>query len=407
MRTQRRLRRKAMLAARRQRAIQRRTARLERASQRQQWMQMVMHDYCAKILRERKTWALARTSDWWENTAPNLTEEEWLEKFRVSRDTFRYICATLKPALQRQDTSFRLCLTLEKRIAIALHKLTSTADYKTVGNLFAVGCSTVCQTLQKFCQAVMTLLRPQLIPMPSQAKLAQMADYFEESFSIPQCVGAINVLHIPILKPPEDPADFCNRDGWHSIILQAVVDGKGMFWDINIGQPGSKDQESVLKMSAIWALASTTNVFSDRIRNICGTDVGYFILGDWTYPLQKWLLKPYAHTGWLTEAQEMYNVRTNGAHTVVGRAIGRLKGRWKCLSKRSDFSVRMVVDIVETCCTLHNLCELRMERFLPEWEDAHEVKFNGISWEGEEWSEERNALEQLFMQQQYNSSSFA
>lgn len=41
----------------------------------------------------------------------------------------------------------------------------------------------------------------------------------------PLCVGAIDSSHIPIIAPQEDAA-ACK--GWHSVVLQAVVDH--IFW---------------------------------------------------------------------------------------------------------------------------------------------------------------------------------
>lgn len=73
---------------------------------------------------------------------------------------------------------------------------------------------------------------------------------------------------------------------------------------------------------------------------MCGSDVGYFILGDSAYPLQKWLLKPYPDTGRLTEGQELYNVRTSRACCVVEHAFGMLKGQWKCLSKNKGLQCK-------------------------------------------------------------------
>lgn len=137
--------------------------------------------------------------------------------------------------------------------------------------------------------------------------------------------------------------------------------------------------------------------FSSRVKNICGTDVGYFILGDSAYPLQKWLLKPYPDTGRLTDSKELYNMKTSHARCVVEHAFGRLKGRWRCLSKRNDCDVNAVVNMVETCCTLHNLCEVNMDRFVQEWggnvtENHARQPFNV----GNENTDVRNALQNFY-----------
>ncbi|XP_055056402.2 putative nuclease HARBI1 isoform X1 [Misgurnus anguillicaudatus] len=398
---ERRLRRQRMLAARRERAMQRRACELQRQRKRQLLMAMMMHHYYTTIRRPPRVWAYPRTGDWWENTAQRFTDDQWLEDFRVSRDTFTYICSTLKSALQKKDTRYRLCIPLEKRIAIALYKLASSSEYGTVANLFAVSRTSVCHCVHDFCKAVIAILRPKFIQTPDRARLSEIADFFEEKYGIPQCVGAIHGCHIPILKPSQYESDFDNGEGWQSIILQAVVDGKGMFWDLDIGQPGSKDDSSVLRKSHLWTWATTSDAFSSRVKDVCGTDVGYFILGDSAYPLQRWLLKPYPGTGRITDGQELYNAKTNQAHCVVKQAFGRLKGRWKCISKKNNCSVNLVIDMVEACCTLHNLCELRMDRFLPEWgADGGKVLERPPCDVDDDGSDARNALEQLFMQQQ-------
>ncbi len=49
--------------------------------------------------------------------------------------------------------------------------------------------------------------------------------------------GAIDGSHIPILAPQEYHTEYFNRKGWYSIVLQAVVDGKGLFWNVFAGYP--------------------------------------------------------------------------------------------------------------------------------------------------------------------------
>lgn len=49
---------------------------------------------------------------------------------------------------------------------------------------------------------------------------------------------------------------------------------------------------------------------------------------------------------------------------VVENAFGRLKGRWQCLLKRNT---ALMSDVVAACCVLHNICEMREEMFLADW----------------------------------------
>ena len=49
---------------------------------------------------------------------------------------------------------------------------------------------------------------------------------------LPQCVGAVDGCHIPILAPKENHCDYFNRKSFHSIILQAVVDQNRRYNDL-------------------------------------------------------------------------------------------------------------------------------------------------------------------------------
>ncbi|KAA8578711.1 hypothetical protein FQN60_009233, partial [Etheostoma spectabile] len=99
-----------------------------------------------------------------------------------------------------------------------------------------------------------------------------MAAYTESRWGIPQCVGAIDGSHIPIIAPQEYHCEYFNRKGWHSIILQGVVDGKGLFWNVFAGLPGSIHDARVLRLSQLWELASRGNFFPAAIRNIGGVN---------------------------------------------------------------------------------------------------------------------------------------
>ncbi|KAL0985639.1 hypothetical protein UPYG_G00159810 [Umbra pygmaea] len=315
-------------------------------------------------------WAFNRSTEWWDVIVSGFTNTQWVQNFRMSEETVIYICNKLGPVMERHTTNFRSSVPIKKRVAIALWKLATGSEYRSVSRLFGVSVTTVCRCVQDFCAAAETLLVPEQINFPDPQKFEEIAVYTENRWGLPQCIGAIDVSHIPITAPQQYQCDYFNHKGWHSIILQGVVDGKGLFWNVFAGLPGSLLDTQVLRESTLWELASRGNHFPAYTRNIDGVNVGYYILGDSAYPLQNWLIKPFSDTGRLTTEQQIYNRKISRARVVVEKAFVRLKGRWRCLLKRNDCDAELVKSMVRTCCALHNLCESHGEAYDSEWDPA-------------------------------------
>ncbi|KAM9323465.1 uncharacterized protein KZ484_021555 [Pholidichthys leucotaenia] len=312
-------------------------------------------------------WVRKRSDDWWKSVVPCFNSDQWLQNFRMSRETFQYVCGRLRTAMEKRDTNYRLSVPLEKRVAVALWKLATNAEYSRIAHQFGVGISTAFKCLKEFCSSVEEVLLPEFIQMPSAEKLREMALHFEQWWGLPQCVGAIGRSHIPIMAPQEDHIKYCNQEGWCSVVLQAAVDGGGLFWDVHAGKPGSMDDVRVLRSSLLWEQAERGAVFSQRPKTIDGQDVGYYFIGDAAYPLTGWLMKSYLDDGCLTKEQQVFNYKISQARVVVEDTFCRLKGRWRCLQKRNDCSLQRVKSIVLSCCVLHNLCEGRGEEYREEW----------------------------------------
>ena len=115
---------------------------------------------------------------------------------------------------------------------------------------------------------------------------------------------------------------------------------------------------------ALCFLALLGNVFKVK------TCIPVLVLGDVAYPLLSWLMKPFVHNGSLSADQ-------NTSRMVVENAFGRLKGRWRCLLTRNDTMIEDMVNVVTTCCTLHNICEVHNEAFDEDWlQDIEESTVN-------------------------------
>ncbi|CAM4688667.1 unnamed protein product [Lepidochelys kempii] len=93
---------------------------------------------------ERRFWARETSTDWWDLIVLRVWDDsQWLQNFRMHKGTFMELCDLLSSALKRMNTKMRAALTVEKQVAIALWKLATPDSYRSVGNQFGVGKSTV------------------------------------------------------------------------------------------------------------------------------------------------------------------------------------------------------------------------------------------------------------------------
>lgn len=320
--------------------------------------------------RRRPTiWTFSCTSELWDAIVPGFTHTQWVHNFRMSEETFLCLCAKLRPAMEKHDKTSESVFPWRKEMPShhGSWQPTATIEVLANGHLFGVSKKTVCRCVQEFCEAACKLFVPEQICFPHQQKLKEMAAYFENQWGLLHCVGAIDGSYIPIIAPKEYHCDCFNRKGWHSIILQGVVDGKGLFWSVYAGMTGSMHDARVLRLSTLWELVERGSLYPAYTRNISGINAGYYVLGDSAYPLQNWLLKPFPDNGRLSFEQQTYK-KVCRARVVVENAFGRLKGRWRCVMKRNDSDIELVKSMVLTCCALQNLCESHGEDYQHEWD---------------------------------------
>lgn len=131
---------------------------------------------------------------------------------------------------------------------------------------------------------------------------------------------------------------------------------------------GSAHDAAVLKDSSLFKFCDMLVPKSSK--KIDGTDIPYLLLGDPAYPLLPWLIKGYK--GNLTAEEESFNVYLNNGRVVVENAFGRLKSRFRCLLKRIDVHYKFVPQIVVSCLILHNIIEIRKDKFQMNWLEAVE-----------------------------------
>ena len=286
---------------------------------------------------------------------------------RMSKDTFDFLCHQLQPHIEKQCTILRAPISVPERVAVTIWRLATNIEYRTLSELFGIGRSTVGEIVNETCDAICKHLLPQYVRIPQGDSLREIIEGFCTHWGFPQTVGAIDGTHIPILRPQESASDYYNRKGYYSIIMQALVDHRGLFMDIYSGWPGKVHDARVFVNSALYRKAINNKLLPDWSENLCGVEVPLIILGDPAYPALPWLMKPYVENAQTSPEAKYFNYRQSRARMVVENSFGRLKGRWRCLLKRMDCQLQNVNKIVGSCVVLHNICELVGDRCLEEW----------------------------------------
>ncbi|XP_037508710.1 uncharacterized protein LOC119385317 [Rhipicephalus sanguineus] len=166
----------------------------------------------SSIHRER--WSFQRNEHWFEDTLPHLGDQHFRQAFHVSPTTFRYLVESCRPSLERQTTNMREAISVEKRVAVGMYRLCSSAEDRTIADLFGIGRSTVNSVFREFCKTMVDRLEDEWIRMvgPRQLEKHIRECFFVNGF--PQAVGALDGCHFALSPPKEHAADCYNYKGW-------------------------------------------------------------------------------------------------------------------------------------------------------------------------------------------------
>ena len=147
-------------------------------------------------------------------------------------------------------------------MAITIWWLGTNVEYRTISYLFGVGISTACNIICKVCKAILDSPFHKCIKTPVGNEAKDIVRGFEEKWSFPQCIHAVDGSHIPIIPPAPTPPPVTaplitttERDVtplWCKLWLFTRIDSK-MFY---VEWPGSVHDARILSNSVVFAKGS-------------------------------------------------------------------------------------------------------------------------------------------------------
>ncbi|KAH7977556.1 hypothetical protein HPB49_002343 [Dermacentor silvarum] len=315
------------------------------------------------IIRER--WCFPRNENWFEDTLPHLGEVNFKQAFRVNPSTFRYLVISLQCVLERQVTNMRKPISAEKRVAVGLYRLCSSAEDRTIAHLFGIGRSTVNIVYREFCRAVVDIHEGTWVRMPRKEEIAEQMREFHAVTGFPQAMGALDGCHFPISPPKKDAADYYDYKGWYSIILLAVADHRYRFLYLKVESLGRCHDAHVYGRSRLKTIVESDH-FNSPVSVIEGMPVLPIMLCDQAFTLTPHLMKPHANVP-SGSKQAIFNYNLSKSRRIVENAFGRVKARFRFILKRMECKLSNAKLAIRASCTLHNICECFPDHVDEQW----------------------------------------
>jgi hypothetical protein len=187
-----------------------------------------------------------KTEGFWTDVFPYLGDGESYNSFRRH---FRITLATFHSIVTRLETHQAFTLDASnatpvwKQIAIVLWRLANGAGIRVLEQTLGVSQGSVSNFTDRFLEALLDL-EQRRIAWPQGSRLARVIRGFEYGETglgprkLPNVIGAMDGVHIPIHEPSENGARYVNRKSFHSINLLGVVDHQGCFTYIHAGEAG-------------------------------------------------------------------------------------------------------------------------------------------------------------------------
>ncbi|KAK1409494.1 hypothetical protein QVD17_36020 [Tagetes erecta] len=310
-------------------------------------------------------------ADWWHHFSQRFNEElkdstdsqTFESMFKMSMKTFCYITSAVQEQMVANDTQFLDLngnqLNLYDMVAIALWLLSSGESFSTVGTSLNLNQATVAELTKRFVEALLLKTDSYIYWPSTKSEMRDIISKFEKIGGLPNCCGVIDSTHILMTLPVVDRSAnvWCDRQGNHSMTLQAIVDPYLRFRDINAGHPGSLTDEFIYNNSLVFKRCEDGVWLNGKQRPLSdgGCYINEYIVGDSSLPLQKWMLTPYRGDD-LSDFEVIFNDSLFDTQMVAKNAFVKLKENWKILKVvwwRPD--KRSLTKVINACCILHNI----------------------------------------------------
>ncbi|XP_039758659.1 putative nuclease HARBI1 [Pararge aegeria] len=281
----------------------------------------------------------------------DLSDAAFIETYRISKDMARNLCEELKPVMP--DTTKSIEFSVESKVLAALSFYATGKYQKSIGgktdpNITQYFVSTAVMQVTEAMNSPTIVKKYIHFPhLRNEREIIKNGFYMK--YGIPNVVGCVDCMHVPIARPDDDQKKHFNKS-YHSKKAQIICDSNMNILSVDAKPGGSLSHDAILNKHAVKIDLESLNYS----RELC------WLIGGPHYFQRPYIMTPVPKITKKSplSPEKYYTNMQSQTHSVVKEAIKQLKSRWKCLQAtcNKQFDPPTVAMMIVACCVLHNLC---------------------------------------------------
>ena len=225
---------------------------------------------------------------------------------------------------------------------------------------------TISGIVMETCKAIYDCLKDDYLKLPQNSEdWKVIANETQKRWQFPNCIGAADGKHIPILHPKDSGSDFYNYKGFFSIVLLAIVDYDYKFLFVDVGCQGRISDGGIYRNSSFKKALDQGHLnLPDPAPLPASSDplwmhdennpVPYVFVADDAFPLGQNCMKPYPQSN-LTDRKRIFNYRLSRFRRISENVFGIWSSRFRVFSTTMALAPEKAATITLSTIALHNM----------------------------------------------------
>lgn len=305
---------------------------------------------------------------------PFLTDNEFLHKYRMSRDSFNELVGLIKDhEVFKRGRRGPKQMPPEYQLMVFLKYIgtegagSSNPDLR---NTFRVGRGTIDVYKKRVVKAIRSL-RDRYYKWPTTDEREQIAERIRKEYGFPNCCGMADGTLSPLAFEPQtvDAPDYSGRKYGYSLSTLIVNDDRKRIIYYLAGWPGSAHDNRIFRNSQLFQ--KPTEFFSPT----------QYLLGDSAFGCMPFMVSAYKKPQGATISRdhEVFNTALAKIRVMSEQTIGIWKGRFpwlksiRMLITEDKRTLRTILQFMDAAVILHNFLIQRGDDMIPDsWIDNND-----------------------------------